>query len=66
MTSRIVGSFGSKRGLTRLLEASAIEYEEIDPRRFVKLFSPVSAGAGGTTECVVLNACETEDIGKKL
>jgi hypothetical protein len=50
----------------RLDEASATEYEEIEPNRFVKLFSPVSAGAGGTIECVVLNACETEDIGKKL
>jgi hypothetical protein len=50
----------------RLDEASATEYEEIEPNRFVKLFSPVSAGAGGTIECVVLNACETEGIGKKL
>jgi hypothetical protein len=48
-------------------EAST-EYEEIEPDRFVKLFPPVAAGVGrgGTIECVVLHACETEDIGKKL
>jgi hypothetical protein len=52
----------------RLDEASATEYEEIDPDRFVNLFSPIAkkAGARGTIECVVLNACKTEEIGNKL
>jgi hypothetical protein len=49
------------------LKDESSEYDDIKPDRFVKLFSPVAAGtAGGTIECVVLNACETEDIGKKL
>ena len=52
----------------RLDEASATEYEEIEPDSFAKLFPPVAALAGraGTIECVVLNACKTEDMGKKL
>jgi hypothetical protein len=55
-------------GFFWLNDKVSAEYEEIEPDRFVKLFPPVAAGAGraGTIECVVLNACETEDIGKKL
>ena len=50
------------------VESSATEYKEIEPDTFVRLFPPVAAGtAGGTIElCVVLNACKTEEIGKKL
>jgi hypothetical protein len=53
-------------GFLWLKDKVSAEYEEIEPDRFVKLFPPVAAGAGGTIECVVLNACETEGIGKKL
>ncbi len=55
-------------GFFWLKDKVSAEYEEIEPDRFVKLFPPVAAGAGhgGTIECVVLNACETEDVGKKL
>ena len=55
-------------GFFWLKDKVSAEYEEIEPDRFVKLFPPVAAGAGrgGTIVCVVLHACETEDIGKKL
>jgi hypothetical protein len=63
MASRVVTT-----GFFWLKDKVSAEYEEIESDRFVKLFPPVAAGAGraGTIECVVLNACETEDIGKKL
>ena len=46
----------------------ATEYEEIPIERVAKLLKPVTAraGGGGTIECVMLNACETEGMGKKL
>jgi hypothetical protein len=53
-------------GFFWLKDKVSAEYEEIEPDRFVKLFPPVAAGAGGTIECVVMNACETYEIGKKL
>ena len=43
------------------------EYEEISIDKFVGILRTEVAGAnGGSIECAVLNACETEDMGKKL
>jgi hypothetical protein len=33
---------------------------------FPKLFETEAAGRGGTVECVVLNACESEQMAKRL
>ncbi len=51
------------------LKKDAKEYENIPTERFIALFeTEVYGGAHrrGTIECVVLNACFTEDLGKKL
>jgi hypothetical protein len=48
-------------------QAASTEYEEISLDTFVQILKTELAGAnGGTIECVVLNACETEEMGKKL
>jgi hypothetical protein len=50
------------------LKEGALEYEKIPTEKFVSLFTTEVAGAHsrGTIECVVLNACNTEGLGKKL
>jgi hypothetical protein len=50
------------------LKGGALEYEEIPTEKFIRLFKTEVAGAHGrgTIECVVLNACNTEGLGKKL
>ena len=47
---------------------TATEYEAIPTDRFTGLIKTEVAGpgGGGTIECVVLNACETEKMGKAL
>ena len=60
---------GSRRCGFYWLKSSAVstDYEEIPIDRLCEILRPESAGAkGGTIECVVLNACETEEMGKKL
>ena len=50
------------------LKEGALEYEKIPTEKFVGLFRTEVAGAHGrgTIECVVLNACNTEGLGKQL
>jgi hypothetical protein len=50
------------------LKEGALEYEKIPTEKFVGLFRTEVAGAygRGTIEGVVLNACDTEGLGKKL
>ncbi len=56
------------------LKPRALEYDNIPMEKFVRLFETEVAGAPasspahgrGTVECVFLNACHTEDLGKKL
>jgi hypothetical protein len=50
------------------LKEGALEYEIIPTEKFVGLFRTEVAGAHGrgTIEGVVLNACDTEGLGKKL
>jgi Leucine-rich repeat (LRR) protein/GTPase SAR1 family protein len=50
------------------LKEGACEYEKIPTEHFLELFETEVAGAHGrgTIEGVVLNACDTEDLGKKL
>jgi hypothetical protein len=48
-------------------QAVSTEYEQISLDTFIGILKTELPGAnGGTIECVVLNACETEDMGKKL
>jgi CHAT domain-containing protein len=48
-------------------QAVSTEYEQISLDTFIGILKTELAGANrGTIECVVLNACETEDMGKKL
>jgi hypothetical protein len=47
-------------------QAVSTEYEEVSLDTFIGILETELAGANGTIECVVLNACETEDMGKKL
>jgi hypothetical protein len=48
-------------------QAVSTEYEEVSLDTFIGILKTELAGAnGGTIECVVLNACDTEDMGKKL
>jgi len=43
------------------------EYEQVSLDTFIRILQTEMDGAsGGTIECVVLNACETEEMGKKL
>ena len=62
------GHGGSRCGFFWLKDqAVSTEYEEISIDKFVGILRTEVAGAnGGSIECVVLNACETEDMGKKL
>ena len=48
--------------------SSAKDGKKVSIDLFAGLFEPVAAGsaAGGTVECVFLNACETEAVGKRL
>jgi CHAT domain-containing protein len=47
--------------------AGSTEYEAIPIDKLIGILTTEAAGAnGGTIECVVLNACETEEMGKKL
>jgi GTPase SAR1 family protein len=50
------------------LKSSAVstEYEEVPIDRMSGILKTEAAANGGTIECVVLNACETEEMGKKL
>jgi hypothetical protein len=69
----VSGHDHSKWGFFWLREG-ALEYEEIPTEKFVRLFKTEVAGAPpssvahgrGTIECVVLNACNTEGLGKQL
>ena len=46
---------------------AATEYEDVQLERFAGLIQTELAGQGfDGVECVVLNACETEELGKKL
>ena len=57
----------SRYGFFWLKHGTATEYEEVQPDRFAGLIQTELAGPGvDGVECVVLNACETEQIGKKL
>jgi GTPase SAR1 family protein len=49
-------------------QSSGPDYEKVPVQNFAGVFKIVSAGSedGGTVECVVLNACETETVGKLL
>jgi GTPase SAR1 family protein len=55
-------------GFFWLKDEKSTEYEENSIEAFAKIFETEVAGArsGGTIECVVLNACETEEVGRKL
>jgi hypothetical protein len=46
--------------------AVSTEYEEVPIDRLSGILRTEAAANGGTIECVVLNACETEEMGKKL
>ncbi len=46
--------------------AASTEYEEIPMDKLSSILETEAAANGGTIECVVLNACETEEMGKKL
>jgi hypothetical protein len=50
------------------LKSSAVstEYEEVPIDKLSRILKPEATASGGTIECVVLNACETEEMGKKL
>jgi hypothetical protein len=50
------------------LKSSAVstEFEEIPIDKLSMILKTEAAANGGTIECVVLNACETEEMGKKL
>jgi CHAT domain-containing protein len=50
------------------LKSSAVstEYEEVPIAKLSSILKTEAAANGGTIECVVLNACETEEMGKKL
>jgi hypothetical protein len=50
------------------LKSSAVstEYEEVPIDRLSMILKTEAVANGGTIECVVLNACETEEMGKKL
>ena len=62
----VAGHGLSKCGFFWLKDGSK-EYEMIPIDTFVKILrTEVSVAKGGTIECVVLNACETEDMGKQL
>jgi hypothetical protein len=58
----------SQWGFFWLKDVDAKEYEKNPTEKFVRLFTTEVAGAHarGTIEGVVLNACDTEDLGKKL
>jgi len=62
------GHGGSRCGFFWLKDQTvSTEYEEISIDKFVGILRTEVAGAnGGSIECAVLNACETEDMGKKL
>jgi hypothetical protein len=49
-------------------QSSGPDYDAVPLQKFAGVFKIVSAGSedGGTVECVVLNACETETVGKLL
>jgi len=61
---------GSQSGFIWLSEQSSHEYDVTDPKDFVSIIATVSAGngpsRGHTVECVFLNACNTENIGRML
>jgi GTPase SAR1 family protein len=61
------GHYESESGFFWLKEG-AFEYDRIPTEDFLGLFDTEVAGAygRGTIEGVVLNACKTEDLGKKL
>jgi hypothetical protein len=48
------------------MENSSADYQEVSIEEFAKLFETEAAGRGGTVECVVLNACESEEMAKML
>jgi len=61
----LAGHGRSSCGLFWLKAGSATEYEQVSKDRFAKLFQPEATGTqNGTVECVFLNACETESVGK--
>lgn len=50
------------------LKGGSRDYEQVRPMDFVNLFKTEAADSkvGGTIECVILNACETESMGRML
>jgi len=53
-------------GFSWIMENSSADYQEVSIEEFAKLFEIEAAGRGGTVECVVLNACESEEMAKRL
>jgi len=64
----LAGHSNTKCGFFWLKASSgSTEYEEIPIDKLIRILKTEAAGVnGGTIECVVLNACETEEMGKKL
>jgi serine/threonine protein kinase len=66
----LAGHNSSRCGFFWVGEGSSAKYDPTNPENLAILFKPVvfkaeDAESSGI-ECVVLNACETEDLGKKL
>jgi hypothetical protein len=62
------GHSNFRSGFFWLKDGKSTEYEQKPVEAFAKIFETEVADArsGGTIQCVVLNACETEEVGKKL
>ena len=61
----LAGHSTSRCGFAWRKEGST-EYQEVSILDFAGRFRPEVPHKGGTVECVVLNACESEEMGKKL
>jgi hypothetical protein len=62
----LAGHSTARCGFAWLDETSSAEYQEVGIEEFAKLFETETSNSGGTIECVVLNACESEGVGKRL
>jgi serine/threonine protein kinase/acid stress-induced BolA-like protein IbaG/YrbA len=62
----LAGHGTARCGFVWVTKHPATDYHEVSMEEFAKLFETEAAGGGGTVECVVLNACESEEMAKRL
>jgi hypothetical protein len=53
-------------GFVWVTKHPSTDYHEVSMEEFAKIFETEAAGRAGTVECVVLNACESEEMAKRL